>query len=506
MIRGLISECDGEHGCYPDGDDSNAFLPTRLLEIHSKDTSVTLLDNARTQLASSRREEIRYATLSYCWGNFMPLKTTSVTLQQHCNGIPVAGLPLVFREAVTVASVLGLRYLWIDALCIVQDDKDDWERESVCMADIYASSYITIAAAASSHCGESFLSRHLMDTLQIGFGSSSLPDLKGEYELVKEPLFDDDNETRPDYESSSWNSRAWVWQEQTMSARVLIFGSNTLHLQCRERIVRENGETNTWNIFKFDMHSWSTIMDDYTCRLITDPSDRLAALCGVAKATKQKFINAGKSAEYLAGLWNIEEHPEQLSWESRSPLKTFDGMLAELNDDGSYIAPSWSWASRSGRCWHEWGSNIPRKSSIRLLRYHLPPARTDPDIAVRPGSSITLLGKLVAGPVMMAECARCIEARMPSSLLLILDWRDWAQDVDSAEGAAIKCQEVNRRGCDFVITMRAQTEVGEHIWGLVVIRFEQQPGVFVYQRVGSFDVRLGCEWVEELPQQEIVII
>ncbi|KAG4428087.1 hypothetical protein IFR05_016431, partial [Cadophora sp. M221] len=89
------------------------------------------------------------ATLSHCWGQAKGLSTTKSTLDQHVQGIMFQDLPKSFQDAVTVSRSLGLPYLWIDSLCIIQDSKSDWERESQCMQDVYAHAILNISADAA---------------------------------------------------------------------------------------------------------------------------------------------------------------------------------------------------------------------------------------------------------------------------------------------------------------------------------------------------------------------
>lgn len=89
----------------------------------------------------------RYATLSHSWGNHVPLKTTRATKSSFEKSIPEDLLPQTFKDAVSIARGLGIHYLWIDSLCIVQDDPDDWQAEALEMQNIYSGSTINIAAS-----------------------------------------------------------------------------------------------------------------------------------------------------------------------------------------------------------------------------------------------------------------------------------------------------------------------------------------------------------------------
>ena len=119
-------------------------LPTRILEIQEETSGyhIRLIDTA------GRHEH--YATLSYCWGRgpFSTLNTGNI--DQFKEGIEFSILPQTLRDAIGVTTRLGLRHLWIDALCIVQDNRDDWAEQSTHMADVYGQAWITIAAQDST--------------------------------------------------------------------------------------------------------------------------------------------------------------------------------------------------------------------------------------------------------------------------------------------------------------------------------------------------------------------
>lgn len=116
-------------------------LPTRILDVGEDGEDVKLLESNGTIAP--------YACLSHCWGKKQIIATTTATLEERKRGIQLTQLSPTFQDAVTTTRRLKLQYLWIDSLCIVQDDKGDWERESKRMGSIYRGSHITIAASRS---------------------------------------------------------------------------------------------------------------------------------------------------------------------------------------------------------------------------------------------------------------------------------------------------------------------------------------------------------------------
>jgi hypothetical protein len=127
-------------------------FPKRVLKFSrsGETTTVKLVEPPTGELG-------RYATLSHCWGPTQPIKTQVSNLAKMHDSIPFESLRVVFQQAIEVTAELGLEYIWIDSLCIVQDDKDDWEVEASKMCDYYENGFLNIATAASPNHGVPFL-------------------------------------------------------------------------------------------------------------------------------------------------------------------------------------------------------------------------------------------------------------------------------------------------------------------------------------------------------------
>lgn len=102
----------------------------------------------------------RYVTLSHSWGGNVPLITTTKSLATHKQSVPLASLPPTFKDAIAIARKLGVQYLWIDSLCILQDSSADWETEAGLMGDVYGRSYFTIAARGAANVHLRSINRH----------------------------------------------------------------------------------------------------------------------------------------------------------------------------------------------------------------------------------------------------------------------------------------------------------------------------------------------------------
>jgi hypothetical protein len=137
LARSWLSWCREHHDeCKP-----AKFRPTRLLYITSA-VSVRLVDGDEV-----KRIDEPYIALSYCWGRAEQLKTTTITYLDMLAGIPTSELAATVRDVICVASELCIQYIWVDSLCIIQDDIKDWAHEASLMKDIYSNAELTVAAS-----------------------------------------------------------------------------------------------------------------------------------------------------------------------------------------------------------------------------------------------------------------------------------------------------------------------------------------------------------------------
>ena len=146
--REMISRCIRRHmKCGPG---LASVLPRRVLKIGS-DLSVKLVETVQN-------ENARYVCISHRWGGAEEMSTTTTTLEAFKNGIAGYKLPKMFQDAVAYTQRMGIRYIWIDSLCIIQDDSLDWQAESSKMGSYYANSFVTLAATKSTGNQDSLFS------------------------------------------------------------------------------------------------------------------------------------------------------------------------------------------------------------------------------------------------------------------------------------------------------------------------------------------------------------
>jgi hypothetical protein len=117
--------------------------PKRLLSISGDQIKLAEPSSNDVYLWTSAK---KYAALSHCWGPTLPIKTLHETIEQFKMGINWHALTATFQDGITVARRLGIDWIWIDSLCIIQNDTSNWEVEASKMPDYYKNAYITISA------------------------------------------------------------------------------------------------------------------------------------------------------------------------------------------------------------------------------------------------------------------------------------------------------------------------------------------------------------------------
>lgn len=293
-------------------------LPTRIIDVGLPNDSVNIVLLVTEQIRG------RYVALSHRWGDSDIKKTTRSNLGERLNGMLLSDLTKTMQEAVIITRRLGIRYLWIDAICIIQDSHSDWSYEASRMSDVYKNSVLTISAAASA------------DHSHGCFASSDTHGSGGDL-----------------------TSRGWILQEELLSPRTLEYGFGSLKWECitcisfsdqeeeeidigKESVPTEKarfkralyGFRSTSMSLKNQAHtSWQHMVMSYSRRTLTNDSDKLMAIAGIAAFAEKTLEDV-----FLAGLW--EQHLyRDLLWTSNCDA------AARIT---STHLPSWSWASIGG--------------------------------------------------------------------------------------------------------------------------------------------------------------
>ena len=353
------------HDCCP-LDSVAPHVPARLVDLGEDIDSVPRLVLRHTLQETKPSPYIKYAALSYCWGPESEIqakaKTTRSVVPDRLDAIDLQHLPQSLLDAIDVCKVLSIRYLWIDMLCIVQDDPADFENEATDMARIYQNAYVTICALASESCTQGFLARTL-ESIEVPFQSQINPRIKGRYNMTYRAnarcLLDVTGTHAPfqlDLESSEWNRRGWIFQEEYMSLRVLLFGKSRIYFRCRHRMYSENmagytrpyGDLLSSHVSDFMetirtrksvqilSEQWYGICSLFNKRRFTRFEDKLPALSGMAK-----YVADGVGDQFLVGLWR-NSVILGLLWRI-TPTKHLREHLDTLSLPNPVNAPSWSW-------------------------------------------------------------------------------------------------------------------------------------------------------------------
>ncbi|KAK1758931.1 heterokaryon incompatibility protein-domain-containing protein [Echria macrotheca] len=363
-IEGWIAKCQATHvACRTE----SARLPRRVLDLSCD--QIVLVDG--------QDKAAPYVALSHCWRTDRPCITNHANLGDRMRGINQNELTHVFQDAVQITRALGIRYLWIDALCIIQDSVQDWEQQSAVMADIYSGSYLNISATRSSSGHESFLDarwnlhdkiedrpgwplKHQVQSFPVVPGVSADGPRYPSSLKVRKPFRLSHQITDKRFSEASQAvaplcQRAWVYQEKMLSPRTVHFHANEMVWECAEKGFCECGYLDMvthLRIFKhfitnlsslsrkdpLEPHSiWRMIVERYYKLSLTYEADRLPALAGLAARFAQHLPEHADHM-YLAGLWR-DTLAIDLLWYLKSP-----GTRLRL----PHGPPSWSWASLRG--------------------------------------------------------------------------------------------------------------------------------------------------------------
>jgi hypothetical protein len=326
-----------------------ACLPNRVIDL-APDGQIEHLGAVRLVDGAENLPSARYATLSHCWGQVLPdCITTKATIESRKQLILYESLPKTFQGAVAFTRGLQIRYLWIDSLCIVQDDEMDWRHESAQMERVYGNSFVTLASVHAKDCHGG-----LFATLPQRFASHTIRQVESNGKLLK--VFA--RRTLPyihnwrryhGFNELPLFARTWAYQERLVTPRVIYFTDCELLWGCFECTGCEclgdapKGERDQYNpkiIHGCRLESgeveerWLEIVEEFSTMELTNSQDKLPALSAIAKQIQQFRPND----KYLAGLW-YDTMLGDLFWRRNHWVTPLAPRPRE------YIAPTWSWAS-----------------------------------------------------------------------------------------------------------------------------------------------------------------
>jgi hypothetical protein len=334
LIRRWLKACDDRHRVrsFTEG---SANLPKRR-----QDLQLCAIDVERNCIVSLPKNA-RYIALSYTWGKDQRVKLKKANAQMLATpgffDTPNSRPSRTIADAIKVARLLGCEYLWVDALCIMQDDAESIQANVGSMDQVYAGAWVTIVAVAGDNADSGLpgVSRDLPRTQR-----QMRVNIHG---IVMANMLESDSDA---INFSRWNTRGWTYQERLLSRKLLAFTSSQVYFHCDQGCdyredIQMSDDSATLTLFDaryqlelenqnlFDVYAMAVA--EYTNRCFTDPADKLKALNGLLNRLAGPFRGS-----FFFGL----------------PTTVFDVALlwkpvgACSRDSKEF--PSWSWAGWNG--------------------------------------------------------------------------------------------------------------------------------------------------------------
>ncbi|KAF0329547.1 tol-like protein [Colletotrichum asianum] len=342
LLEQWIQLCNTRHQCLQTKTRPSGQMPTRLLYVGTeRDPSLRLIETRDDKVSG------HYVALSHCWGILnkeQRVCTYAGNIETFKKTIPLKTLPSTFQDAVTVTRALGVSYLWIDSLCIIQEDDEDWKSEAARMEDVFSSAYCTIAASSSTSSLDGFIAKRAQRAA-IGIQTS-----QGTLYLAEAI---DDFKTH--VEKGVLNTRGWVLQERALSRRTIHFTSTQMYWECGEGVHCEtlaelgNRQSMFLGDSNFPTYGLEYYRDErirlvqyfyqvYSGLSLTKSYDRSKAILGLQKRLGSTF----KSTAMYGVISKYFERT--FMWQADVP-----GSLSQIDYQSSQTVPSWSWMAVMGR-------------------------------------------------------------------------------------------------------------------------------------------------------------
>lgn len=338
---------------------ASSRLPSKVLEINEE--RIRLIDNSEGAVD-------RYATLTWLWGSIelfgMGLK------RPPCVGLEIhlGDLPPLFRDVIRVTQVLGIRYLWLEFLCISHCDTKERDAEYERVTDYFTNAELNIVAGVNSPNTE-ILSRRLPPKFQPVRLHGTEDAFIG---WLGTEAYNDPRGLRVSQYSDAWKYKsrthlnALSMQEIGLARRNLVFQgdgdsprdpetictilTSQLYMQCQEEVRWENGRRRSG--IMNSSSSWYELVEEYSGRKMKQLSDRIPALRRAA--FKYSRASGHRCGEFLAGLWSND---------------LLRGLLWKAEEDHRWSFqvrdPSWSWAAVPSRVKHVWPLDATPLASIQ---------------------------------------------------------------------------------------------------------------------------------------------
>ena len=318
--------------------------PTRLINLdHIQRHHIVRI------LPSPPTPNMRYAALSYCWGGAAKICLKKANISNFEAGVAVGDLPKTIQDAIYFTAGLGLQWLWVDSLCIIQDSDEDKAHEIKNMYNTYKNCFVTIAALGATHNDAGLY----VERDPLKYARCELARISGGYSIAIDPPMQ--RKTRQN--CPKLLTRGWVMQERIIAPRTVHFGQ-VVTWECHQGLQKEfYGQINEYQtrqikssflapvtqpkagtISNDEEHArihraWLDTLSEYSTTDLTFVSDRLNAISAVISAIQERT-----NWRNVAGLW-VPFLFTELLWR--------DSQSRDSPDHRTGIPPSWSWASLS---------------------------------------------------------------------------------------------------------------------------------------------------------------
>lgn len=398
-VRDLLKNCLSSHTkCRKP---KSTTLPKRVLDVLGNDSKSVRLHESDFNREENRFEYGEYVALSHVWGVGKGLpKTSTKTIESYKRGIAWTSLPRALQEAVVLTRALGIRWLWIDALCLIQDDPASKLEESMIMDEIFGNAFLTIAATSAPDS-----SNHPLFPVQVQPFKIQATDNKGSafkifvreqpsHYSFKAPF--DESAHMNDWElpfniSEDSNQdtpllkRAWTFTERLLSPRILHFTKSEMIFECCEGYQCECGRINDPI---FDSRATDSIKQEFG-RIIAETNRRPSfdgsvqdQMQGIESVTSQlastTLTNGAKNIsqrrEEALQLWSYiitEFTARNITYDS-DRLLAIASIAKQLSSSlhSGYVAGQWTF-STMGLLWYPNDSTRCRRSNP-LLGHNVP--------------------------------------------------------------------------------------------------------------------------------------
>ncbi|KAI0377970.1 heterokaryon incompatibility protein-domain-containing protein [Hypomontagnella monticulosa] len=432
LIAVWLSRCQTGHArcqCYPRPSRGQKNYPTRLIDLRtdlqgglSETWSIVIPEE------SDAVQFTEYIAVSHRWTEFTP-KLFKKHLDRLQKGQPDAVLPPRYQGVFSLCRKLGVRYVWIDSLCIFQDSEDDFRHEASTMTEVYAGALCTLSLSWSSELSCLNCDRDTYATNQRIVSqpipkhdydpwNASLPEeTSSQPSFRREAIVCTSNDYNRDVVRAPLYGRGWVFQESILAPRVIHVGHDQLYWQCQEEL---GCETFPWGVppilgAQVGMHYqdlkrqlnlpsnqilgrlWPQIVEKYSWTTLTYESDRLVAISGLARLVASRVPD-----DYLAGLWKRRILFE-LCWSkvSKVPWLERETTVRPGRHGRLSHAPSWSWASSPYPIrMYEIGGSKSNNEPPNLYSFQAPGVKP---LAYLQDSHVTPLGPDIFGQIQSAS-------------------------------------------------------------------------------------------------------